>query len=101
LTNTRYIDRFDLYPKLPTVVGSDLVRSVIANEHNEKFPIGSHAFSQYTSFLPIGCGLQYYTLVHPVYAALVAEGATGEGAASWPINAVTVGIAMFSKGGFG
>jgi NADPH:quinone reductase-like Zn-dependent oxidoreductase len=97
----RDIDRFDFYPKLSAVVGSDLVGGVIANEHNEKFPIGSHVFSQYTCSLPIGGGLQEYTLVHPVYAALVAEGVTDEAAASWPINAVTVGIAIFSKGEFG
>lgn len=39
--------------------------------------------------------------MHPVYAALVVEGVTDEAAASWPINAVTVGIAIFSKGEFG
>jgi NADPH2:quinone reductase len=67
----RDIGHFNFYPKLSAVVGSNLVGSVIANEHNEMFPIGSHVFSQYTSFLPIGGGLQEYTLVHPVYAAPV------------------------------
>jgi NADPH2:quinone reductase len=39
--------------------------------------------------------------VNADYAALVPKGITGEDAASWPINAVTVAMAMFSNGGFG
>jgi NADPH:quinone reductase len=106
----RDIDRFNFYASRPAVCGSDLVGVVVNHGSGTStppsprilgsFPIGSRIFSQCVGFVPSGGRLQEYTLVNADYTALVPEGVRDEDAASWPINAVTVGMAMFSKGGF-
>ena len=51
--------------------------------------------------LPSGGGLQEYTLVNADYTALVPEGVEDEDAGSWPVDAVTVSMALFSSGVLG
>jgi NADPH2:quinone reductase len=92
---------FNIGARLPAVIGGDLVGTVVEKGPNVAFPIGAHVFSQSLFDLPLGGGLQEYTIINGLYTAIVPTTISDEEAALYPINAVTAAMALFSPPGFG
>ncbi|KAK5054491.1 hypothetical protein LTR84_001382 [Exophiala bonariae] len=86
---------------LPAVLGGDLVGTVVrtGTDMTETFPNGSQIFVQMMA-LPRG-GLQSYTVVDGTYAAIVPPSIPATEAALYPINAVTIALALFTPAGLG
>ncbi len=86
---------------LPAVISGNLVGTVVANGPGVDFPLGAHVFSQALLELPHSGGLQEYTIINRLYAAVVPDGIPNMQAALYPINAVTSAMALFSTAGLG
>jgi NADPH2:quinone reductase len=78
-----------------------MVGTVVKGGPNSSFPVGAHVFSQTLFHLPKGGGLQEYTIINGLYAAVVPEGVSDVEAALYPVNAVTSAMTLFSASGFG
>lgn len=89
---------FNISARLPAVISGDLVGTVVKGS-STSFPIGSHVFSQTLFNLPTGGGLQEYTLINPLYAAVVPSRISDTEAALYPVNAVTSAMGLFSAMG--
>jgi NADPH2:quinone reductase len=88
---------FNIGSRLPAVLSGDLVGTVVNG--SEAFPVGSRVFSQTLFGIKNGGGLQEYTLIDPLYAAIVPSGISDTEAALYPVNAVTSALSIFSANG--
>lgn len=86
---------------LPAVLGGDLVGTVVrkGTDMSDSFPTGSQIFVQMMA-LQRG-GLQGYTVVDGTYAAIVPTRIPATEAALYPVNAVTIALALFTPAGLG
>lgn len=86
---------------LPAVLGGDLVGTVVrkGTDMSDSFPTGSQIFVQMMA-LQRG-GLQGYTVVDGTYAAIVPTRIPAIEAALYPVNAVTIALALFTPAGLG
>lgn len=91
---------YNISSHLPAVLSGDIVGTVVKNGPNSSFPLGAHVFSQKLFNHPAGGGLQEYTLISSLYAAIVPSRVSDTEAALYPVNAVTSAMALFSSAGF-
>ncbi|KAJ5248856.1 Dehydrogenase [Penicillium chermesinum] len=97
----RDFGRLGIGERLPWVLSGDIVGEVIEGGPQNKFPLGTHIFSQMIFQLPQSGGLQEYTILNSEYAAEVPKTIPDTEAALYPINIVTAAISLFSEKGFG
>ncbi len=87
--------------RLPAVMGFDVVGTIQAYgpDTAKTLPIGTQVYSQVDPSDPIGGSLQEYTVVLERFAIPLPKNVTAVEASTFPINALTAGVALFSHDG--
>ena len=92
---------FNVSVNEPSILGYDVVGIVQANGPNSSLAIGTHVFAQSSMFDPASGGLQEYTVIDSQWAVPVPSHISDTDASIFPVNAMTVAVALFSSAALG
>ncbi|KAF1345546.1 chaperonin 10-like protein [Delphinella strobiligena] len=87
---------WNLATTYPSILAFDVVGVVISNGPDSSLPPGTHVFARSLISDPASGGLQGYTVVDGSYAIPVPPNLSDLDASTYPINAFTVGAALFA-----
>lgn len=89
---------WNLATTYPSILAFDVVGTVVSNGPESALTLGTHVFAQSLISDPASGGLQEYTVVDSRWAIPVPPNLSDLDASVYPINAFTVGAALFAPG---